>query len=273
MTPTLGMRPHPRRRRRRAAASGLAGLATVVVASCSPATTADTSASDAAQAGSGGTVTVLAAASLTEPLTALAARYEQDHPGVGVRLSFGSSTTLARQIAEGAPVDVFASAGTAALDLLPADADADGGRATIARNTVEIATPPDDPGNVTGLADLADPDVAVVLCASTVPCGRAADEVLANAGVTAHVVSREVDVKATLTKVTLGEADAAMVYHSDVVTAGDAVRGVAVPAADNVTLTYPLVWFDARPDVVGFAEYVAGPEGTAALERAGFLAP
>ncbi len=248
--------------------------AALALAACSPATTADTTAAGgSAGADDTGTVTVLAAASLTEPLTALAARYEQGHPGVDVRLSFGSSTTLAQQIAEGAPADVYASAGEAALQLLPADAASVGGRAVIARNTMEIATPPDDPGRVGALTDLARTDLDVVLCAATVPCGRAADEVLRRAGVTAHVVSREVDVKATLTKVVLGEADAALVYHSDVVGAGPAVRGVAVPAGDEVVLDYPLLWFSERPDVVGFARFVAGPEGTAALERAGFLAP
>ena len=261
--------------RLRPAAAATLGLALgLVLAGCSPATTADTRPPGAPEpAGEPGTVTVLAAASLTEPLTALADRYERDHPGVTVRLSFGSSTTLAQQIAEGAPADVYASAGEAALDLLPPDAARDGGRATIARNTMEIATPPDDPGSVTDLADLADPDLDVVLCAASVPCGRAADEVLATAGVTAHVVSREVDVRATLTKVALGEADAAIVYHSDVVGAGPSVRGVPIPRADEVTLDYPLLWFSTDPDVEGFARYVAGPEGTAALTAAGFLAP
>ncbi|GGL33846.1 molybdate ABC transporter substrate-binding protein [Phycicoccus endophyticus] len=251
----------------------LPALAVVALAACSPATSEDTGASGTGSAGSGGTVTVLAAASLTEPLTALAEAYEQDHDGVRVALSFGSSTTLAQQIAEGAPVDVYASAGESALDLLPADAAQDGGRATIARNTVEIATPPDNPGGVAGLQDLADRDLDVVLCAETVPCGKAADEVLERAGISPHVVSREVDVKATLTKVTLGEADAAMVYHSDVVSAGSDVTGVEIPDADNVTLTYPLLWFSTDPDVVGFAQYVTGDAGRAALEKAGFLAP
>ena len=258
--------------RRRACAAAVVGVLVPALVACSPATRADTAAS-ADDGTAPRTVTVLAAASLTEPFTALARAYEQDHPGVTVRLGFGSSTTLAQQIAEGAPADVYASAGESALDLLPPDAAADGGRAVIARNTVEIATPPDNPGEVTGIADLADPDLAVVLCAATVPCGAAADRVLAAAGVTPHVVSREVDVKATLTKVTLGEADAAMVYHSDVVSAGDAVHGVPVPAADDVTLTYPLLWFSADPDVDGFARFVAGPDGTAALVDAGFLAP
>ncbi len=254
----------------------LAAAAALALAACSAATTADTDPAGTAGPSAGAdssTVTVLAAASLTAPLTTLAEQYERDHPGVTVRLSFGSSTTLAQQISEGAPVDLYASAGEEPLALLPSGVTSDGGRATIARNTVEIATPPDNPGGVDTLRDLGDPDLDVVLCAGTVPCGRAADEVLRTAGVTAHVVSREVDVKATLTKVVLGEADAALVYHSDVVAAGPDVRGVAIPAAENVVLTYPLLWFSSDPDVVGFADLVAGPTGTAALESAGFLAP
>lgn len=219
------------------------------------------------------TVTVLAAASLTEPLTALARQYERSHGGVKVALSFGSSTTLAQQVAEGAPADVVAFAGTPALGLLPKDATDQGGRATIARNTMEIATPPDNPGSVRGLADLAKPNLDVVLCAATVPCGKAADTVLSRAGVTPHVVSREVDVKATLAKVRLGEADAAMVYHSDVVSAGDGVKGVVIPKAQNATLDYPLVWLNTKPDTTGFASLVRGPEGRAALTIAGFLTP
>lgn len=221
----------------------------------------------------GGTVTVLAAASLTDPLTALARDYETDHPGVDIALSFGSSTTLAQQVAEGAPADVVAFAGTQAMRFLPQDAAGGGGRAVVARNTMEIATPADNPGRVAALADLARPDLDVVLCASTVPCGAAADEVLAKAGVAPHVVSREVDVKATLAKVRLGEADAAVVYHSDVVSAGDAVRGVALPAGQNTTLDYPLVWLNGREHTVGFARLVDSDEGVAALTAAGFLAP
>lgn len=219
------------------------------------------------------TVTVLAAASLTDPLTSLARQYERTHHGVTVALSFGSSTTLAQQVAEGAPADVVAFAGTPALDQLPKDATDQGGRATIARNTMEIATPPDNPGGVHSLADLARPGLDVVLCASTVPCGKAADTVLSRAGISPHVVSREVDVKATLAKVRLGEADAAVVYHSDVVSAGDSVKGVVIPTAQNTTLDYPLVWLNTKPDTTGFAELVRGTEGRAALTRAGFLAP
>ena len=123
------------------------------------------------------------------------------------------------------------------------------------------------------LADLAKADVDVVLCAETVPCGRAADEVLTKAGVRAHVVSREVDVAATLAKVALGEADAAVVYHSDVVSSRGKVRGVEIPAEQNTTLAYPLALFGDDEAARGFAAFVAGRAGRAALDEAGFLAP
>jgi molybdate transport system substrate-binding protein len=251
----------------------LAGVVAALVVVSAGCTSESRLASGSAPRPATTTVTVLGAASLTEPLTALARRYERTHKGVTVALSFGSSTTLAQQVAEGAPADVVAFAGTPALDLLPKDVSDDGDRATIARNTMEIATPPDNPGRVRDLADLSIPSLDVVLCASTVPCGKAADTVLSRAGITPHVVSREVDVKATLAKVRLGEADAALVYHSDVVSAGDSVRGVPIAEAQNTTLDYPMVWLNRKRDTTGFAHLVRGPEGRAALGLAGFLAP
>ncbi|MGL5910446.1 MAG: molybdate ABC transporter substrate-binding protein, partial [Phycicoccus sp.] len=221
-----------------------------------------------------GQVTVLAAASLTKPLTSLAEAYEKARPGTAVEVSFGSSTTLAQQISQGADADLFLSAGTAPLEQLGDVTPA--ATVTVARNTLEIATPPDDPAKVAGLADLARSDVDVVLCAETVPCGTAADEVLARAGVEATVVSREVDVAATLAKITLGEADAAVVYHSDVVSARGSVRGVTIPAAQNTTLDYPMTRFDDEDDdtaAAAFAAYVAGPDGRRVLADAGFLPP
>lgn len=218
-----------------------------------------------------GVVTVLAAASLTAPLTTLAEAYEAEHPGTTVRVSFGSSTTLAQQVAQGADADLLATAGTAALDQLGDEEPT--ATTTIARNTLAIATPPDDPAGVSSLADLGREDVQVVLCAASVPCGTAAAEVLARAGIAAHVVSRELDVGATLAKVALGEADAAIVYHSDVVSAQGTVRGVEIPPAQNVTMAYPLARFGGDPAATDFAAYLAGPDGLAALSAAGFLAP
>jgi molybdate transport system substrate-binding protein len=218
-------------------------------------------------------VTVLAAASLTEPFTALATAYERDHPSVDVVLSTGSSTTLADQVAEGAPADVLATASRAALDRLPADRGGVTAPVTIARNTLAIATPAGNPARVDGLADLARPGLEVVLCASTAPCGAAADAVLARAGVSVPGASREIDARATLAKVRLGEADAAVVYRSDVVSAGRAVTGVALPPAENTTVDYPLVRLSDTPDAVAFTALVTGPEGRAALTSAGFTGP
>jgi molybdate transport system substrate-binding protein len=219
------------------------------------------------------TVTVLAAASLTEPLTELARAYEKAHPGVTIRTSFGSSTTLAQQVAQGAPADLVAFAGTTAVAQLP-EKDRDPALSrVIARNTLEVATPPANPGRVNSLRDLARNDVDVVLCVPTAPCGKAADALLSASGIVPHVVSREVDVKATLAKVRLGEVDAAVVYHSDVVSAGAAVHGVAVTDTYQQVLTYPLIQLSDSSAARGFANYTAGAEGLAALARHGFLSP
>lgn len=259
-------------RLRRAAVPAIA----LVLTGCGGAIDTPSPATGAAGSSSSGTgvkgeVTVLAAASLARTFTTLAESFEAAHPGVTVRLSFGSSTTLARQVAQGAEVDLFASAGTSALaqlgDVEPTDV------VTIARNTLEIATPTGNPDAVTGLRDLAREDLAVVLCASTVPCGEAADEVLGRAGVEANIVSRELDVSATLAKVTLGEADAAVVYASDVVSAAGQVHGVEIPAPQNTTLTHPLARFGDDAATTAFAAWLTGPEGVSALMRAGFLAP
>lgn len=236
-------------------------------------TTRQTTGSTSSTAALSGTVTVLAAASLTESFTAVAKTFEQANPAVTVRLSFGSSSTLAQQIAQGADADLFASAGEKALQLLPEKDRAPEATRTLATNSLAIATPPSNPGKVTGLTSLANPNVDVVLCAATVPCGSAADTVLGKAGVTAHVVSREIDVKATLAKVSLGEADAAIVYVSDVTSAGAKVHGVQIPAAQNTTLKYPLVLLTSTPAAKAFADALSGAEGRRALTAAGFAAP
>jgi molybdate transport system substrate-binding protein len=276
--------PRPRRTPFAARSAGIAVLGSLALGACgsssrdtmAPSTTPGSpTATGAPTSGSepSGTVTVLAAASLTEAFTTVAKDFERAHPGVTVRLSFGSSTTLAQQIAEGASADLFASAGEKAVNLLPAKARAADKVTILATNSLEIATPPGNPGKVTGLKDLANPALAVVLCAATVPCGSAADTVLARARISAHVVSRELDVKATLAKVSLGEADAAIVYVSDVASAGDRVHGVPIPPAENTTLKYPLVTLTASPAAAALAQALGGPEGRAALHDAGFAAP
>lgn len=218
------------------------------------------------------TLMVLAAASLTDAFTDLTEQYEAEHERVTIELSFGSSTTLAQQIAEGVEADLFASAGRGALDHLLENYAAEGGETIIATNVLEITVAPGNPLGITGLQDFTRTDIDTVLCAETVPCGRAADEAFAAQGIIAQPVSREIDVRATLAKIALDEADAAIVYRSDVATE-PGVDGVQIPADQNVPLDYPLVWFNTGEHTVGFAEFIAGSSGKEALTNAGFSVP
>lgn len=226
---------------------------------------------EASTASLSGRLTVVAAASLTESFDALERGFEAANPGVSVEMSYGSSATLVQQVNAGAPADVVALAGQSAAD--PLENDRVTASAVFATNVLEIAVPPDNPGGVTGIADLARPGLAVVLCAETVPCGKAADATFAKAGVVPSVVSREVDVKATLAKVKLGEADAAVVYHSDVVSAKGAVAGVAIPQPVNTTLRNPIITLTDTPAAQAFVAYVLGETGQATMRSFGFGAP
>jgi molybdate transport system substrate-binding protein len=222
-----------------------------------------------------GTLTVFAAASLTETFDALAARFEADHPGVEVVLSYGGSSSLATQIAQGAPADVFAAANESTMESLVDAGDA--GPATVfATNTLVLITPAGNPAGVTGLADLADPGLAIALCDPGVPCGSAAQALLAEAGVTAVPDTLEQDVKAVLTKVELGEADAGLVYVTDARATGSAVEVIDVPEAQQVINRYPIAVLTAAPNpdaARAWVELVLSGEGQAVLSDAGFLAP
>jgi len=219
------------------------------------------------------TVVMLAASSLTESLTAIAKDFEASHPSTTVQLSFAASSTVVTQVNQGAPADLIALAGTSAAGPLDRGRIVKDGTRSLARNTLEIATPPGNPGNVNAITDLSRPTLNVVLCAATVPCGKAAAKALAVAGVVAHVVSYETDVKATLAKVQLGEADASIVYHSDVVSAGARVRGVQIPAAVNQTLDYPLIRLTDDPTTVEFMTYLLSDQARKRLRDNGFLTP
>ena len=218
-----------------------------------------------------GTVTVLAAASLTDSFNALAAAFEAAHPGVTVEPSYGASSTLVQQVNNGAPADVIALAGQSAA--APLDPDLVASSDIFATNVLEIAVPPDNPGKVAGLGDLGRAGLKVVLCAATVPCGTAADATLAKAGVVASVVSREPDVKATLAKVRLGEADAAVVYRSDVAAARGSVSGIPVPDAVNTTLRYPVIALGRGSATTAFVAYVLSRAGEATVQSFGLGAP
>ena len=219
------------------------------------------------------TVVVLAASSLTESLTAIAADFEASHPGTDVQLSFAASSTVVVQVNQGAPADLIALAGASSMGPLEKSRIAKDGIRSLAGNTLEIATPPGNPGKVNALADLSRPTLKVVLCAATAPCGKAAAKTLTATGVMAHVVSYETDVKATLAKVQLGEADAAIVYHSDVVSAGKQVHGVQIPASVNQRLDYPLVRLNNDPMTAELMAYLLSDHGRKRLCDNGFLTP
>ncbi|RNL80819.1 molybdate ABC transporter substrate-binding protein [Nocardioides marmorisolisilvae] len=222
------------------------------------------------------TLTVYAAASLTGVFTDLGKKFEADHPGVKVTFSFGGSSDLVTQIQQGAPADVFASADTKNMDKLTADGLQGDAPENFASNTLEIVTPPDNPAKIDSLDDLAKKGVALVICAPEVPCGSAAQKVEEGAKLTFKPVSEEQSVKDVLAKVTSGEADAGLVYVTDVKAAGDAVNGVTFPEAASAVNTYPIATLkDSKHAALAkaFVELVLGTVGQEALAGAGFAKP
>jgi len=227
-------------------------------------------------AGLGGTVTVFAAASLTDVFTDLGAQLEAGNPDLDVQFNFAGSSALATQLTQGAPADVFASANEAQMAVVTDAGLADGDPAVFAANVLQIAVPAGNPAGVTGLADLAREELTVAVCAPQVPCGAAAEDVLAAAGVTAAPDTLEEDVRAALTKVELGEVDAALVYTTDVTAAGDAVEGLDVPEAEQAVNEYPVVTLAEAPNpeaAAAFVELVRSEEGQQSLADAGFRTP
>lgn len=228
-----------------------------------------------------GEITVAAAASLRDAFTEIGDRFQADHPDVELTFTFDSSSTLATQIIEGAPADVYASADEANLARLVDEDLVSGDPAVFARNGLVIVTKPGNPEGIEGLADLAevtDAGGVISLCGEEVPCGRYAAEALTLAGVAIPEdrVTRGQNVSATLTAVTEGDAVAAVVYVSDAVAAGEAVTTVAVPEQYDVIAVYPvgIVAGTAHPDVArAFVDLVLGAEGQAILADHGFLPP
>lgn len=248
----------------------LAALPLAVLAGCG------SGGADRPAPGPTGTVTVLAAASLTEPLTRLTPLFQAAHPGVIVRASFGASSALAEQVRQGAPADLLAPADAPTMRRV-ADAGAIAGAPTpIARNALEIAVPPGNPGGVHGLADFSRSHLRLAVCAEQVPCGAAARTAFDRAAVTARPDTFEPDVKAVLTKVTLGEVDAGVVYRTDVRAAGRRVDGVAIPAADNVDTTCSAAVLRAASNPAAaraYLDFLVGAAGRAVLDDAGFTPP
>jgi molybdate transport system substrate-binding protein len=226
--------------------------------------------------GLGGTLTVFAAASLTDVFTDLGEQLEAGHPGLDVRFTFAGSSALATQVTQGAPADVFASANESQMAVVTEAGLADGEPQVFAANVLQIAVPAGNPAGVTGLADLAREELTLAVCAPQVPCGAAAEDVFAAAGVEAAPDTLEEDVRAALTKVEIGEVDAALVYTTDVTAAGDAVEGIDVPEAEQAVNDYPVAVLADAPNpqaAAAFVELVRSEEGQQALAAAGFRTP
>lgn len=228
------------------------------------------------ESGLSGTLTVFAAASLTGVFTDLGHQIENDNPGLQVRFNFAGSDALATQIRQGAPADVFASANTAQMTAVTdAGLQAEAPK-VVAENVLEIAVPKGNPAHVTGLEDFAKPDLTLAVCAESVPCGAAAQKVFRAAGVDAKPDTEETDVKAALTKVQLGEVDAALVYTTDVKAAGGKVQGIEFREAGDAVNQYPIVVLKGAPNPAAAKAFVAlidSARGRQALEQAGFRAP
>lgn len=216
------------------------------------------------------TVTVYAAASLKAAFDEIAEAFEAENENIDIApITYDGSQVLATQIIEGAPADVFASADEANMQKV-VDAGFAQSPAVFATNTLVVVLPAGNPGQVESLADLA--GVMTVLCVSTAPCGAASDQLLANAGVEVTPVSREQNVTAVRTKIEESEADAGLVYATDVI-GNDAVESFAPEGADQVVNSYPVVALDEAPSPAGakaFVAFVLGEQGQAILAKYGF---
>lgn len=223
-----------------------------------------------------GPLTVFAAASLTDAFTTLGTRFEQRHPDVDVSFNFAGSTTLSTQIVQGAPADVFAAANHTQIDTVDDAGLLAGAPTDFATNRLEIAVEPGNPLDIGDLGDLTRSDITLVLAADEVPAGQYAREALDARGIRVDPASLEPDVRAVLSRVALGEADAGIVYASDIVAAGDTVGGVTVPAGDNVVARYPIAALTDAPNpeaAAAFVEYVRSDDARPVLADAGFAAP
>jgi molybdate transport system substrate-binding protein len=221
-----------------------------------------------------GDINVFAAASLTEAFEQIGDAFEAQHPDVDVVFNFAASSDLVTAIVDDeAPADVFASADQNNMDRL-VDAGRNAGEPeTFATNTLEIIVEAGNPLGITGVEDLADPDLIFVTCDPAVPIGAYTQQVLEAAGVSVTPASLEENVRGIVTKVTSGEADAGIVYATDVLVAGDEAEGVAIPNDINVVAEYPIAAVGDAPNVDGgaaFVEFALGDASQQVLSRHGF---
>lgn len=255
-------------------------IAAILLAGCgsssSPSGSATISAGATAEPSLRGTIVVAAAASLTGSFDQIKADFTKANPDAKVTISYGGSDTLAAQINAGAPVDVFAAASDTTMALVVDAGNASGPATRFATNTLQIAVPKDNPAKITALADLATNGVKVALCAPTVPCGAASTKALGAAKLAVTPVTQELNVKSVLTKVQLGEVDAGLVYRTDVIAAGSAVKGISFPEAASAATNYPIVVCKQAPNTAlaaAFVAYVLSDAGQKVLAAAGFAGP
>jgi molybdate transport system substrate-binding protein len=221
------------------------------------------------------TLTVLAAASLTDVFESLEEPYLVLHPNISVRYSFESSSTLVEQVKQGIQADVLATADEETMGELVSAGLLHEDPQIFALNSLAIIVEAGNPQNVQGLSDLAREDLKVVLAAEEVPAGNYARQALDAAGVAVEPVSLEEDVKAVVSKVSLGEADAGIVYVTDAKTAGDAVTAVPIPREGNIVARYPIVELPEATErhAEDFIALVMSEDGRKALTEAGFTIP
>lgn len=226
--------------------------------------------------GTDGEVTVFAAASLTESFKKIGQDFEAAHPGSKAVFNFAGSSALATQINQGAPADIFASASPANMKTVTDAGNAEGAPTVFVRNQLVIAVPRGNPKVVKGLADLTKPGVKVALCAEQVPCGASARKALAAARVSLAPVTLEQDVKQALSKVTLGEVDAALVYRTDARVPAAGVDGVEFPESAQAVNDYPIVLLRNAPNKAAaqaFLAHLQSDRGATVLTAAGFQKP
>ncbi len=226
------------------------------------------------------TVSVFAAASLTDAFAELEADFEALHPEFDLELNLGGSSSLREQVRQGAPADVIATANEEIVQSLIDEGLATGPASIFATNALTIAVPADNPGSVTAPVDLERPDLIVGLCAASVPCGGLAREALANLGVEPSIDTNEPDVRALLTKIELGEIDAGVVYATDVLAANDAVRSITLVTADGssddvdrAVASYPVATLTDAPNSAGaqaFVDFVLSNDAAEVLSGFGF---
>jgi molybdate transport system substrate-binding protein len=259
--------------RRRWGSRALAGIVLAAVTTVGAACGSSSTTITAAQLS--GSITVSAASSLTGVFGQLASSFHATHPGTTVAFNFGSSGALATQIQQGAPADVFASASPDDMASVERAGDIGGQPVIFARNRLEMAVKPGNPLGIHSLADLTKAPV-VALCVNTAPCGATAQQALAKAGVTlpSTKVSLGQNVDATLAEVTTGDAEAGIVYVTNAKTVGSQGQGVPIPAAQNVSTSYPIAVVKTTTDPTlakAWIAYVLGPTGQSVLRRASFL--